>query len=752
MGWKTPAWIPLVTTLAIACLARGGPLLAEPPVPLGMKTLQPPRSDPVPRWLQTTWRRSHLAGPNYEEIQGHIDASAQLIIANCDDLFQRVGVFATDTPNEQVEDADRRLRKFVTFVHDRHVRAGAYCGPIHTTWWRRDLALKHPEWLQIGKEGKPRFSTSAEDRDRGVRACTYGPYGDLLLKHMTMLAREYQLDAFWLDGNNFPLDCMCEACRKSFREATGENLEIVTGPSSDPRAQRFLAWRYRNYVDYLTRLTHAVHQARPDCTIHFNFSSLREWGRRPWYPEYPAVYALSQDCPSLELWWQMPGDALHQSLATQFLRAEARERPTAIWVQPQAHGIMGVSSPVEFMARVFNAIANGAVPEVVEPTQRREYVAETYRAIRQREEFLVDARWVRWGAMLVSEQTKMYYGSDQPMDRMMESVLGGFKAIQEEHLPVRLITQQEIEEDHLAGCSVLYLPNAACLSQRAADRIRSFVDQGGGLVASQVTSLYDETGRKRANFALADLFHADYQGEVEFKDRERPTRFVPDDDVICHDPLVERCESKGWGMGAKHGEIALTGTLALVTTKEGGSGGGQFRKERPEDRHESCPLYVRGTYGRGKVVYFALGLEKHCYNYGDSFARRMIRNALTSVAESRPPAEVEAPCMLQTTFYQQPEKHRLVIHLLNDQSSWGRHSLHWEEGFGTTVKTHSYPQREEVIPLVDLVSVTLRGDRIQNVYQEPGHLRLAMEKVEGGVRVRVPRVELHSLVVAETAL
>jgi hypothetical protein len=695
------------------------------PVSLGMEVMRNPQSDPVPRWLQITFRRSHLAGPNYVEIQGHIDAGAQLIIANCDNLFPRVGAFAEETPKEEYEDADKRLQYFVSYIHDRGVRAGAYCGPIHTTYWRKDLALKHPEWLLIGADGKPRFPTGKGEENIGVRACTYGPYGDILIKHVTTLAKDYNLDALWFDGNNFPLDCMCEACRESFKNATGEELKIVIDSSSDHQAQRLMAWRYRNYVDYLNHLTHEVHKANPDCTIHFNFSSLREWGHAPWFPEYPAVYALSQDCPSLELWWQMAGDSIHQSISTQFMRAEAKERPTAVWIQPQAHGIVNVSTPVEIMTRYLHAIANGSVPEVVEDIHRRRYVSDIYKAIKEREEYLVDAEWLKWGAMLVSERTRMYHGSDKPMERYMECVFGGFKAIQEEHLPVRLITDQDIEEGLLSDYSVLYLPNSACLSDNA------------------------ETGNKRDDFAFADIFHASYKGEAEYKDREHPAYFVPEDDIISGDPKVEECESKGWGipLDTKHGTIPVTGTLVLVDSTE--SGGARFRKMSSDDVNEGSPVYIIGTYGKGKVVYFPMGLEKHCYNYGDPYARKMICNALLNTARNKPSVIVDAPKMLQTVFYEQKDKNRIVIHLLNDQSSYGRHSLHWEEGFGTTIKTHAYPQREEIIPLHDLVSVIINCDGVKGVRQEPEHIELEMQKIAGGVKAKVPVVYLHSMVIVD---
>ncbi len=41
--------------------------------------------------------------------------------------------------------------------------------------------------------------------------------------------------------------------------------------------------------------------------------------------------------------------------------------------------------------------------------------------------------------------------------------------------------------------------------------MRRFVRDGGGLVASFETSLYDENFQRRSDFALADVLHAHYK-------------------------------------------------------------------------------------------------------------------------------------------------------------------------------------------------------------------------------------------------
>jgi hypothetical protein len=125
-----------------------------------------------------------------------------------------------------------------------------------------------------------------------------------------------------------------------------------------------------------------------------------------------------------------------------------------------------------------------------------------------------------------------------------------------------------------------------------------------------------------------------------------------------------------------------------------------------------------------------------------------------------PPVEVDGPLLLLTTARRQPDKKRVVVHLLNDHSSYGRHSIgqHLEplpkdlrEKYGVPEPSElraAWPVREEVVPLHD-VTVRCRLPGVARASQQPEGLRLPLSRKGDVVEVTVPKVMLHSMVVFE---
>src|SRR5262249_8901078 len=134
------------------------------------------------------------------------------------------------------------------------------------------------------------------------------------------------------------------------------------------------------------------------------------------------------------------------------------------------------------------------------------------REVGRRRRWLTRTTPLPWAALLVSEQTRQFYAYKDIADRFLPHVYGAFRAATEEHLPLTLLNDWDVDAKALARYRVVVLPSAAALSDAQVDALRRYVRGGGGLVATGESSLCDELGRPRAGFALADLFGVDYRG------------------------------------------------------------------------------------------------------------------------------------------------------------------------------------------------------------------------------------------------
>ena len=88
---------------------------------------------------------------------------------------------------------------------------------------------------------------------------------------------------------------------------------------------------------------------------------------------------------------------------------------------------------------------------------------------------------------------------------------------------------------------LLILPNVAALSDQQCEQLRQFVQRGGSLLATFETSLYDERGKPRRDFGLADLFGVSYAGKVE---RDIKNSYMRIESATRH-PILHGLEEAG---------------------------------------------------------------------------------------------------------------------------------------------------------------------------------------------------------------
>src|SRR5581483_8269513 len=197
-----------------------------------------------------------------------------------------------------------------------------------------------------------------------------------------------------------------------------------------------------------------------------------------------------------------------------YLRAVLGGRPAACepYLMSRGNPYGTDSFPAhERLTRTLLGLASGCVAaESLGWPGHAESAVASLRAVAEREPWLTGAEPLPWAALLVSEQTRQFYAYKDIAAHFLPHALGAFRAATEEHLPLALVNDWDLTPEALAKFAVLVLPNAAALSAGQVAAVREFVRAGGGLVATGETSLCDEIGRPRGDFALADVFGLRY--------------------------------------------------------------------------------------------------------------------------------------------------------------------------------------------------------------------------------------------------
>ena len=237
-----------------------------------------------------------------------------------------------------------------------------------------------------------------------------------------------------------------------------------------------------------------------------------------------------------------------------------------------------------------------------------------------------------------------------------------------EALGLHRIPWRAVHADHVARdapeLDVLVLPNLAAMSDAQCAAVRRFVEAGGGLVATGETSLYDDEGRRRADFALADLLGAHATGE--HRGSEGGPAASPWASWEGHSYL--RVTAGATRPPALEGFeetdiLPFGGRVEIVRAEPGAAVPLTLVPDSPQSPPENVwmreprtaipGLVLHAAAGRGRVAYLPADLDR-CFgrdripDHG-----RLIANLVRWASRRPMPLEVEGPGLLDVHLYRQ---------------------------------------------------------------------------------------------------
>jgi hypothetical protein len=522
-----------------------------------------------------------------------------------------------------------------------------------------DAKAAHPDWIAVEANGEPRRHWSSPEM---WVTCALGPYN---FEFMTAVHKEimtgYHPDGIFMNRWDGSGDCFCVHCRENFKAATGLDLPRTTDPRDAVR-RAFLEWRRQRLVEVIDLWNGEIRAINPESSIIPNNGSgaLSPLNAIEISGRAPMLAADRQARHGLAAPW-LVGKSAKEYRAT--MGDKAVIGLFGIGLEEQYRWKDSVTSNAEIRIWALDAIANGMRPwftkfsATLHDDRWLKEIEDIYVWTEKNQQYLADRRPLARVGLVYSQQTAWYYGA-----KVEDYALGWYQALVESRIPFEMVHDHLLDAEHLAAYKTLILPNLACLSDAQCDQLRAFVSKGGSIIATQETSLYDDLGAQRKNFALADLFGVDWTGNVQGPMMNSYIR-------LEHEALPK----SEFFAGLEDAPRIINGVSRLEVTPREKFAETPFtlipsypdlpmEKVYPRvPRTDISCLYLRRS--TGKVAYFPFDIDRTFWEVLCGDHLKVLRNTLLWANDEAPVVEVKGPGLLDVTVWKNSRS--MTVHLVN---------------------------------------------------------------------------------------
>jgi hypothetical protein len=291
-----------------------------------------------------------------------------------------------------------------------------------------------------------------------------------------------------------------------------------------------------------------------------------------------------------------------------------------------------------------------------------------------------------------------------------------------------MLNDRLLSPEYLKPYRLLILPNIAQLSDEQCVLLRRFVENGGSILATYETSLYDEEGNRRTDFGLSDLFGASFDGEVEGPMQNSYLRLKSDPGSGKFHPVLAGLEDAYRIINTIYHVktmplLQLASPVTLIPTYP------DLPMEHvyPGSETDIRELYLNDTK-KGRVAYFPGDIDRSFWQVLCADHGRLLGNTIRWALNEEPVVEVKGPGVIDVTAWKQEDS--MTVHVVNL----------------TNPMMMKGPFRE-LLPVSAEATVKIPG----NLKVKAVHLLVRGEKVpfkiEGGkINLKIPQILDHEII------
>ena len=495
--------------------------------------------------------------------------------------------------------------------------------------------------------------------------CWNTPYRQAFYELVEKIAA-YDIDAIYFDAWKLCYGfeekvCYCDGCRRGFRDACGLELPYRENPSQYSASERetiarYHAW-YRGQMVDVSREVKRLIRARKNIPLIFNLNHVSK------------IRDTSFTDPRIV----EESDAfLYEMSDTMLERAEgislAVAHGLAVWPYVDIyHGYPRINIFGEGHAQnIYATVAFGGSPVLyhtyffVDHPAARRGVSDAFGVFARNRRYVEGFQPEPFCAVVWNDRDPPGHAAKGWLwnrdARLCTS--GAFAACLDGRVQATSFLQEDLSRPELLKkYSVLYLADVCCLSDAQLAGIRRFVADGGGLVLTGATSLYDERGRRR-DFALGTMAGIESLAPDEtLRDRIAASQTFggtwdlylkarPDQRVL-RSPLAD-----GLMPAFTFEPVRALPQASVAAELVHGS-----------DPRPLGPGLVVTRYGEGKVAYIAAALDAAYLQSNIPQMAEFLREVIVYVSPSGLPYEVDSPGSVMANMTAQGNIR--VLHLVN---------------------------------------------------------------------------------------
>ena len=436
----------------------------------------------------------------------------------------------------------------------------------------------------------------------------------------------YDVEGIFIDMSFWPSICCCDGCRKKYGKPFPETINW-----NDPEWVMFQRFRENSMAEFAQCLTDFVRTIKPDLPVTHQFSPVLHG----WYLGQSDGIAAASDYASGDFY----GNKLQQRFAVKAFESFTRKPPFEFMTSRcvDLHDHTTTKSPEEMFLSALTTLANGGAYFFIDAISPDGSLSERFynSLCKVNQNLLPYKKLLAETKADLTAKVGLYFSMPCCVDHningiklaqfdggrannmgvrrnaVLDEVMGTAEILLKMHIPFKVLTESKTDYSNLQA---IIINKAAYMSAEECTRLREFVQNGGTLIVTGATSLYDLQGNSSKDFVLSDVMGVHFTGNYS-----DTITYTGEEQVLAHGNVP---------LTTPAADTEVRSFLNLPDFPVGDPDHYASIHSNPPGQTTAYPALTVHSYGKGRCVWLAAPIFLSHFYTQQEFGRKLFTEFL----------------------------------------------------------------------------------------------------------------------------